>query len=233
MVAGFRLLGLDLKATADEISEFIRTNISEANAKGVVIGLSGGVDSSLVAALCVQALGKVRVFGVLMPTNFTPKDDIEDAEKLAKQLDIKTAHINIQEIGDTFTRILNIENTSQSRLFLGNIWARIRMVILYHYANINNYLVVGTGCRSEALIGFFTKYGDGGIDLSPIGDLYKTQVRALAEYLGVPKKVAYKPSSPQLYPGHKATDEIPLPYEALDPVLVELFENAVKFIKNS
>jgi len=216
---------LDFEKATNEISDFIRKTVEHANAKGVVVGLSGGVDSSLVVALCVRALGKDRVLGVLMPTAFTPREDIDDAKKLAQQLGIKTEYVNIQEIGETFSKILKIDKSSpKHRIPLANIWARTRMIILYYYANLNNYLVAGTGDRSEALIGYFTKYGDGGVDFCPIMHLYKTQVRALAEYLGVPKKIAYKPSSPQLYPGHKTQDEIPLTYEILDQVLVGLFD---------
>jgi NAD+ synthase len=101
------------------------------------------------------------------------------------------------------------------------------MVLLYYFANSRNFLVAGTGDRSEILIGFFTKYGDGGTDFLPIAHLYKTQVRRLAEYLGVPRRVAYKPSSPHLYPHHLARDEIPLDYAQLDPVLVGLFDHGL------
>lgn len=222
---GKHLSHLDFENATREILDFIKGNIERATAKGVVVGLSGGVDSSLAVALCVRALGKDRVIGVLMPTTFTPQEDIDDAKKLAKQLGIKTKHVNIQEIGETFSKILKINKSSPKyRIPLANIWARTRMIILYFYANINNCMVAGTGDRSEALIGYFTKYGDGGVDFRPISHLYKTQVRALAEYLGVPKRIAYKPSSPQLYPGHKAQDEIPLTYEILDSVLVGLFD---------
>jgi NAD+ synthase len=98
------------------------------------------------------------------------------------------------------------------------------MVILYFFANANNMLVAGTGDQSEALIGFYTKYGDGAADFFPIKHLYKTQVRELTKYLGIPEKMALKPSSPQLYPGHKLSDEVPLNYDRLDPVLVGLFD---------
>ncbi|MCD6095129.1 MAG: NAD(+) synthase, partial [Thermoprotei archaeon] len=101
----------------------------------------------------------------------------------------------------------------------GNLKARIRMCLLYYYANVNNALVIGSSDKSEILIGYFTKYGDGGVDLLPIGDLYKTQVRQLAIGLGVPKKIAYKPSSPRLWPGHMAEDELGLSYEEIDIIL--------------
>ncbi len=219
------LLKLNFEETTSEIVEFIRKTVKDAQAEGVVVGLSGGVDSSLVVALCVRALGKEKVLGVIMPAAFTPSRDIEDAKQLAEQLGIKTKFVSIQEISEAYFKELECDQTDKrQKIPMANIRARIRMVILYYYANIYNYLVAGCGDRSEALIGYFTKYGDGAADFMPIRHLYKTQVRELSRHLGIPEKIAYKPSSPQLYPGHRATDEIPLDYDKLDLVLVELFD---------
>jgi len=216
---------LDHQKTVEEILEFIRRVIKEAKALGTVIGLSGGVDSSLTASLCVQALGKNKVLGIMMPIEFTPQEDMEDARDLADKLGIETRNINISHICRSFFQALQVNYKDPGKkIAMGNIIARIRMIILYYYANIQNYLVAGTSDRSEALIGFFTKYGDGGADFYPCIHLYKTQVRELANYLNIPRRIAYKPSSPQLYPGHKATDEIPLDYNELDPILVDLVD---------
>jgi NAD+ synthase len=215
---------LDYHKTVDEISAFIRQVITDAKARGIVIGLSGGVDSSLTAALCVQALGQQNVLGILMPIDFTPHEDMEDAQRLAEKLGIDTQTINIGPICESFFHTLKVSTDAVKKLSRGNIIARVRMIILYYYANLHNYLVVGPSDRSEALIGFFTKYGDGGADFYPCIHLYKTQMRNLAKYLNLPQKIAEKPSSPQLYPGHKATDEIPLAYAELDPLLVGLFD---------
>jgi len=216
---------LDYEKTCGEITGFIKEVVKGADAKGVVVGLSGGVDSSLVVTLCVHTLGKTKVLGILMPTEFTPQQDMKDALELGKWLGIRTKLVNIQCIHDAFAKELecNSQETRQ-RTPMANILARIRMTILYYHSNLNQYLVVGTGDRSEDLIGYFTKYGDGGVDLLPISHLYKTQVRELARHLNVPKRIAYKPSSPQLYPGHRATDEIPIDYEELDRILVGLFD---------
>ena len=147
---------------------------------------------------------------------------------------IRTECIEIQSICEAFFAKLNSKgNDPNQRIPMANVRARVRMIILYHYANLNNYLVIGTGDRSEGLIGYFTKYGDGGVDFEPIAHLYKTQVRKLAKYLGVPEKIANKPSSPQLYPGHKATDEIPLTYEKIDPILIALFNDKLSPIQAS
>jgi len=225
MNLGGDALKLNLEEATNEIIEFIRKIVKDANAAGVVLGLSGGVDSSVVAALCVRALGKEKVLGVIMPTKFTPSQDVEDARDLAEHLGIRTSFVNIHDIEEAFFRGLRCDQRDpKQKIPLANIRARIRMIILYFYANLNNYLVAGTGDRSEVLIGYFTKYGDGAADFSPIRHLYKTQVRELAKHLGIPEKIAYKPSSPQLYPEHKVTDEIPLEYEKLDPVLAGLFD---------
>jgi len=216
----------DCDATAREIVAFIKRIVTEARADGVVVGLSGGVDSSLVAALSVRALGKERVLGALLPTDFTPHQDIQDAKDLAKLLRIRTEYVMIGPLTDCLVRALNVDTADpRVKIPLANISSRTRMVILYYFANIHNYLVAGTGDRSEELIGYFTKYGDGGADFLPISHLYKTQVRRLAEYLGIPSRIAYKPSSPQLYPGHKATDEIPIDYDKLDHIEKMLFDD--------
>ena len=218
-------LKINPEETTNRILEFIRRTVEASKTSGVVIGLSGGVDSSLVAALCVKTLGKDKVLGVLIPTNFTPKEDIKDALELAENMGIRTETINIYKSGEAIFRALRVNKEEpKMRIPTANILARIRMTILYYYANINNYLVVGTGDRSESLIGYFTKYGDGGADLLPIRHLYKTQVRELARYLGILEKIVSKSSSPQLYPGHKATDEIPIDYDKLDLILAGLFD---------
>ncbi len=216
---------LDWKATTDEILVFLRDIVKRAGAKGCVIGLSGGVDSSLVAKLLVMALGKEKVLGILMPTEFTPKNDIADAQWLAEDLQIRFELVEIQSSVNAMTRALSTrEESAISKIPIANIRSRMRMIILYYFANLNSYLVAGTGDRSEDLIGYFTKYGDGGVDFLPISHLYKTQVRKLAQHLGIPARIALKPSSPQLYPGHQATDEIPLDYDILDRVLKMLID---------
>jgi NAD+ synthase len=212
---------IDLQKTCRTITAFIRTITSQAQTQGVVIGLSGGVDSSLTAALCVRALGHERVLGILMPTLFTPHQDTMDAYKLARQLQISTQYVNIHVISEAFqSQLAHGFPAHMLKKSLANIRARIRMIILYYYANINNFLVAGTSDRSEILIGFYTKYGDGGADFLPIGHLYKTHVRALARYLEIPFTIAAKPSSPQLYPGHKLADELPLDYPMIDRILI-------------
>src|SRR5712664_2654683 len=130
---------------------------------------------------------------------------------------------------DAFTSSLGAgEATESAKIPLANIRSRTRMIILYYFANLNNYLVAGTGDRSEDLIGYFTKYGDGGVDFLPIAHLYKSQVRFLAKHVGISPEIVEKPSSPNLWEGHKATDEIPLDYSELDRALVCLFDLKMK-----
>ena len=214
---------INLENTCYAIITFIQSVVSQAQAEGVVIGLSGGVDSSLTAALCVRALGPERVLGILMPTLFTPLQDTMDARALAKQLQISTEYINIHPISNIFQNQITLAPSSPSlKKSLANVRARIRMIILYYYANMQGFLVAGTSDRSETLIGFYTKYGDGGADFLPIGHLYKTHVRALARYLKIPTAISEKPSSPQLYSGHKLSDELPIDYPLIDRILVGL-----------
>ena len=218
-------LNLDYGRVSEVIQGFIARSVEEAGVEGVVVGLSGGVDSSVTATLCVRALGSGRVLGLIMPAGFTPQQDISDAEWLASWLGIRTEKIPIDPIVDSFAKQLGHNPDDKNlRIPFANLRARIRMSLLYFYANSENRLVAGTGDRSEILIGYFTKYGDGGVDLLPIGGLFKTQVRQLARHLGIPERIAYKPSSPQLYPGHRAVDEIPADYDQLDVILYLLFD---------
>jgi len=215
-------LELDYAKVEKEILAFIRKVVSDAGAKGVVVGLSGGIDSAVVGALCVRALGKDKVIGVLLPAYHTPVQDVKDARKMAKSWGIKSYEIPIDSTFDALTHSLPID--VDNKIANANSKARIRMTILYYYANSLGLLVAGTGDKSEDILGYFTKGGDGGVDFLPIAHLYKTQVRALGARLGLPQNVVTKPASPQLWPGHKATDELPLAYEQLDPVLYGLFE---------
>ena len=204
------------------IARFITNVVSEAKAEGVVLGLSGGIDSSVVATLCANILGKERVVGIFVPASFTPVEDQSDARSLAENLRISTFLVPMTQIVEKFLEAVPIKK--RKRVAIGNVLARMRMISNYYIANSLNYLVAGTGDRSEILMGYFTKYGDGGADLLPIGHLYKTEVRELAAYLGLPLRLVSKPSSPQLWDGQKATDEIPVDYPTLDRILRGLFD---------
>jgi len=214
-------LGLEVGKEADKAVAFIARVVADASAKGVVVGLSGGIDSAVVGALCVRGLGKDRVLALLLPSDHTPQQDKEDARRLAEMWGARMEEIRISPIVDTLVNFSKNEGTKIAR---ANLEARVRMVLNYYRANTLGYLVAGTGDRSEELLGFFTKYGDGAVDFMPIAHLFKTQVRELGAYLGVPQDIVEKPSSPQLWPGHKASDELPAEYDRLDVVLHCIFD---------
>lgn len=195
-----------------EIIEFIQKTVKDANAKGVVIGISGGIDSAVVGELCVRALGKERVYGIILPSKFTPQDDIDDALDLSDKWDINVTIWNIMKLA----KMIDNEN---NKIAFGNLLARLRMTILYCYANLKDYLIVGTTDKSEYFIGYFTKYGDGGVDFEPIIHLTKTKVRELAKELGLPEKIINKKSSPRLWEGHEAEKELGITYEIIDKII--------------
>jgi len=222
----------DLKLNWGEVTgtikNFIINIVKKSGAGGVVVGLSGGIDSSVTVTLCVKALGPERVYGLIMPdTTITPEADVEDALELARSLNIRHDLIDIHLIYKAYSENIPVYSENAT-IANGNLRARIRMSLLYYYANRFNYLVAGTGDRSEILIGYFTKYGDGGVDFLPIGCLYKTQVRMLGAYLGLPERIVHKPSSPRLWRGHEAEKELGMKYEDIDLVLYSIFDLGIK-----
>jgi NAD+ synthase len=214
-------LTFDSARVAERIISFVRQTVEGAGARGVVVGLSGGIDSAVVGALCVKALGKTKVLALLMPSKHTPKEDIEDAKTMTKSWGTDSRLIPISGLVENFERMAKSEG---SRLANANLQARIRMTLLYYFANRMGRLVAGTGDKSEETVGYFTKWGDGGVDFLPIAHLYKTQVRTLGKYLQLPERIVTKPASPQLWTGHRASDEIPVDYDELDIVLSGLFD---------
>lgn len=209
-----KMVDLDYAKISKSIKEFISDYVYNSSFAGAVIGLSGGLDSSVAVKLCVQSLGKDRVFGLVLPSKFTPKQDIDDAIGLADELGMRYEIIDIEPVLGKFMEVLPADRKAE-----GNLAARVRMSILYHYAFTKKSLVVGTSDKSETCIGFFTKFGDGGADLLPIADLYKIQVRALGKFLGLPSGILQKKSSPRLWKDHLAEEELGLSYETLDPIL--------------
>jgi len=219
--------GLRIRAgkEANRIAAFIAETVNGAHARGVVLGLSGGIDSAVVGALCVRALGRDKVLGLLLPSTHTPFEDLRDARKLADSWGIRREEIPISGIADS---VIGSTKANGTKLAKANVEARVRMVANYYRANSLGYLVAGTGDRSEMLLGYFSKWGDGGADFFPIAHLYKTQVRDLGAYLRLPKEIVEKPASPQLWPGQKAVDEIPADYGKLDIALHCLFDLKAK-----
>jgi len=219
------LLSINCPEVAEKIISFIRSYLEEASVEKAVVGVSGGVDSSTTLMLAVKAVGPENVIALIMPhEGITPPEDVEDARSIVKKAGVKFYEIEISKIAGVFKESLKEKGIELERKVYGNILARTRMILLYTIANQFNGIVVGAGDKSEILLGYFTKYGDGGVDILPIGCLYKTQVRLLAKYLGVPEKIAFKPSSPRLWPGQTAEGELGFTYREVDPVLYALFE---------
>jgi len=205
----------------ETITEFIRAQVNDCGAHGVVVGLSGGIDSAVVTKLCVDALGSEKVLNVFLPSPTTPKQDLEDVRQMSKAWGTT---LLVYDIGELLTTYNKIMPGSERKEVAGNLMARIRMTVLYAHANMEGRLVMGTGNKSELLMGYFTKYGDGGVDLLPIGDLYKTEVRELARIIGVPEKIIEKEPSAGLWEGQTDESEMGIAYDDLDLVLSGLEE---------
>ncbi len=198
---------------SEKISNWIKEKVNHAGAKGIVVGLSGGIDSSVVAVLSKKAMGN-NVLGVIMPCNSNPKD-IEHAKVFAKKFGIKTQVVDLSPIFDMLMKMLPQGND----IARANLKPRLRMLTLYYFANSLGYLVAGTDNRTESFIGYFTKYGDGGVDILPISHLLKTDVRRLAAELGVPKEIIDKPPSAGLWDGQTDEKEMGITYEQLDAII--------------
>jgi NAD+ synthase len=213
------VLDLDFAETEKRIMRFIKDYVVNANVKGIILGLSGGVDSATIAALSSKAIGSENVLGLIMPEEETENQtDINDARAIAEEFDFKIQTVDMTStLGNIYNAIPVYDHSD--KLCKGNIKARTRMIILYYYANKQNRIVCGSSDKSETLMGYFTKWGDGAADIAPIMDLYKTQVRKLAIHLGIPNKLALKPSTPGLWPNQSAEGELGIKYETLDLVL--------------
>jgi NAD+ synthase len=199
---------------ADDVTRWIREQIDEAGLSGAVVGLSGGIDSAVVSGLCARAVGPENVLGVAMPAHSSP-EDVEHARQVAEIWGIQYREVDLSGIYDAFIEIL----TPGSQLADANIKPRLRMITLYHFANTLDRMVIGTGNRSELEVGYYTKYGDGGVDLLPIAGLLKVQVRELAREIGVPEVIIERPPSAGLWEGQTDESELGITYEQLDGAL--------------
>jgi NAD+ synthase len=222
-----------MNARTDSIVEWLRQRLHHAGARGFVVGLSGGVDSAVVARLC-QSAAPGGVVGVMMPCHSDPQDEA-DAQLVADHFRIPTIRVDLAPTYDVLTATArdaltvlpaaqfpgatNGSDDLKAKVPPANVKPRLRMTTLYFVANTLNYMVAGTGNRSELSIGYFTKYGDGGVDLMPLGDLLKSDVRIAAKYLGVPESVINKPPSAGLWLGQTDEAEMGFTYAELENYL--------------
>jgi len=206
---------------ATHLAGWIADEVRDSGGRGVTFGLSGGIDSAVVAGLSARAFPG-HALGVIMPCHSDPQDEA-DARLTAEAFAIDTVRVDLGRPYDALLAEIAAASAdvAEDRMACANIKPRLRMTTLYAFANLLGYRVLGTGNRSELAIGYFTKYGDGGVDFLPIGSLTKTQVRALAEHLGVPRPVIDKPPSAGLWAGQTDEHEMGLTYEELDACLVD------------
>jgi NAD+ synthase len=217
---------LNYKKVVENIQNWIRDYIASANARGVILGLSGGIDSAVTAALSANALGKENVMGLCLPIESIP-EDLEDAKLVAHHLGIKNKIINLTSVYKEFLKVSPSELNNNQRA-MANIKPRLRMTAIYFIGQSMGYLVGGTGNRTEIAIGYFTKYGDGGVDFEPIGELYKCEVRTIARLLEIPEKIINKAPSAGLWLGQTDEGEIGMKYDLIDEILYRI-DNEMNF----
>jgi len=209
-----------MEKVASQIVEWIKEGVAKAGAKGVVIGLSGGLDSSVTAVLCKEAFPDTTL-SLVMPCLNDPAD-VEHAGLMAGKFGIETKTIDIT---NTFKEMLKELGEDDGGIPSANLKPRLRMAALYYFANRLNYLVAGTGNKTERTIGYFTKHGDGGVDILPIGDLLKRDVKEMAKYLGIPAEIIGKVPSAGMWEGQTDEKEIGLSYAEMDEAISGKKEN--------
>lgn len=212
---------MDYPMIVEKIENFLNKKLDETGAEGFVIGVSGGLDSAVTAKLAVEAVGSDKVFGWVMPGDPSNPKNIDDAQDLCKNLGLNYRKVDIEPTIQKFVDSTPFNPKKETR---GNLRARVRMVYEYIDANENNLLVLGTGNKSEIKIGYFTKYGDGAVDLNPLADLYKTEVKELAAYIGLDPKFVQKQPTAGLWENQSDEGELKATYEKIDSILKKLLE---------
>jgi NAD+ synthase len=214
-----KITNQDYSSIATRIQNGLQQKIKETNSKGVILGLSGGIDSAAITYLCNNIVKEKTLVLIMPDSKISPESETNDAIKIIDTLGMDYKLLDINSIHKEFSMVLEPGDRA-----LGNLRARIRMNILYYYANLKNLIALGSSDKSEFNIGYFTKFGDGAADVLPIVSLYKTQVRELARHLGIDEKIIAKKSSPHLWPNHEAEHEIGVNYEQIDIILYCLID---------
>ena len=217
-----KIIEQDYSSISNKIQNSLKQKLEEIKSNGVIFGLSGGVDSVVTAHLCANSIKDNTTALILPDSKISPKEETEDAIRVVDELGLNYRLLDINLIHGSYAK--NLEPDDKA---LGNLSARIRKNIIYYYANAKNLTVLGTSDKTEHLIGYFTKFGDGAADLLPISSLYKNQVRGLAKYLDVPDSIIKKKSSPNLWKNHFAEIELDASYEQIDCVLYCIFDEKI------
>ena len=213
-------LDLNLKEVHNELVEFLRENFKKAGFSKAVLGLSGGIDSALVAYLLRDALGKENVLAIMMPYKSSNPDSLNHAKLVVEDLKINAKTIEITDMIDAYFK----NEKEATSLRMGNKMARERMSILFDYSSKENSLVVGTSNKTEIYLGYSTQFGDSACALNPIGDLYKTNIWDLSRYLKIPNELIEKKPSADLWEGQTDEQEMGLTYKEADQVLYRMLE---------
>lgn len=215
-----RELELDMKILKKILVNFLKEEVNKVGFKKVVLGLSGGIDSALVAFLAKEAFGSENVTGIMMPYKSSSKESIEHAKLVVEKLGIKSKLVEITPMVDAYFE----QNPDMTPLRKGNMMARQRMSVLFDHSSVENALVLGTSNKTEILLGYSTQFGDSASAVNPIGDLYKAQVWELSRYLGVPEELINKKPSADLWEGQNDEDDLGFSYLMADEILYQLVD---------
>jgi len=212
-------LKIDPNNAETRVTEFIKNTLKKAHLTKSVVAVSGGIDSAVALAATVRALGPENVTALTLPErDITPQDDVDDVMRLCEAVGVTCERVEITPMLHVIREKIPRFDES-NRVAYGNMKARLRMLLTYYHANLLGAMVMGTSNKTELYLGYYTKYGDGGVDLMPFADLYKCQIRALGRHLGVPKSITEKPASARLWIGQDTEKDLGLPYDSLDLIV--------------
>jgi NAD+ synthase len=212
-------LEIDTAKTEKLVTEFIKNTLKTAHITRSVVAVSGGIDSAVALAATVKALGSQNVTALTLPErDITPQSDVDDVMRLCEAVGVTCERIDITPMLHVIREKIPKFDES-NRVAYGNMKARLRMLLTYYHANLQGAVVMGTSNKTELYLGYYTKYGDGGVDIMPFADFYKCQIRALGRYLGVPKSITEKPASARLWIGQDTEKDLGLAYDLLDLIV--------------